>query len=432
MKIEAASFMRRLKILSVVGARPNFMKIAALCEAIRSLNGGSDGREIQHVLVHTGQHYDANMSDFFFNDLELPKPDVFLGVGSGSHSLQTARIMERFESIVLRERPQVIVVVGDVNSTVACALVAKKTCCPAEDGQAAFIPKLAHVEAGLRSFDRSMPEEINRIVTDSLSDYLFITEESAGRNLLREGVAKEKIFFVGNVMIDTLLRCRSKAKESRILNDLQLTQASQVKPYAVLTLHRPSNVDDIHTFSRILEAFLEVSKQMPIIFPAHPRTLKQIQDANLGDFFVDHFMEGPEPWDSRVRIRLIPPLGYLDFLRLMSEARVVLTDSGGIQEESTILGIPCMTLRQNTERPVTLEYGTNVLVGSHPEKIIQEFHRVLRGERTRKISPRLWDGHAANRILGILTEAREAHSPEAAECRPGGLAEALWQTEAKL
>jgi UDP-N-acetylglucosamine 2-epimerase (non-hydrolysing) len=391
-----------LKILSVVGARPNFMKVAAIHDAIKEFNQLSSRKEIQHVLVHTGQHYDANMSDFFFNDLELPKPDLFLGVGSASHSEQTAKIMERFEGVLLDEKPRIVIVVGDVNSTLACALVTKKTWCYAGSGAESYIPSLAHVEAGLRSFDRTMPEEINRIVTDSVSDYLFTTEESANRNLVREGVPQKHIHFVGNVMIDTLLRHRSKAKESTIVSDLQLSNGAGAKPFAILTLHRPSNVDDRETFSRMLEAFLEISSRMPIIFPAHPRTLKRIQEADLADYFVDHFMEGPEPWDSRVRIRLIPPLGYLDFLSLMSEAKVVLTDSGGIQEETTILGVPCITLRQSTERPVTLEDGTNVLVGSDPHRIVNEFTKVSTGKMKRHSSPKYWDGNAAKRILKIL------------------------------
>jgi UDP-N-acetylglucosamine 2-epimerase (non-hydrolysing) len=393
-----------LKILSVVGARPNFMKIAAICEAIKTVNGLTAAEEIQHVLVHTGQHYDTNMSDSFFNDLELPKPDLCLGVGSASNSVQSARIMERFESVILNERPHVVLVVGDVNSTVACALVAKKTWCQRGRESEDFIPKLAHVEAGLRSFDRTMPEEINRIVTDAISDYLFTTEESANQNLLNEGIPGERIFFVGNVMIDTLLRHRSKAQESTILQDLQLAEGREAKPYAVLTLHRPANVDDKNVFSRMLDAFLEISKRMPVIFPAHPRTLKRIQDDDLGDYFVDHFVQGPEPWDSRVRIRLVPPLGYLDFLNLMSEAKVVLTDSGGIQEETTILGVPCITLRDRTERPVTLEQGTNVLVGSSPEKIVDEFSQLFRNGRQSGRCPRYWDGHAAKRIVKVLID----------------------------
>jgi UDP-N-acetylglucosamine 2-epimerase (non-hydrolysing) len=398
------------KILSIVGARPNFMKVAAVCEAVKTYNAKQTGQQIDHVLVHTGQHYDANMSDFFFNDLDLPKPNLFLGVGSGSHSAQTSKVMEGFENVLLAEKPDVVIVVGDVNSTVACALVTKKTWCSGRPNGRDFIPKLAHVEAGLRSFDRTMPEEINRIVTDSISDYLFTTEKSANQNLKREGVPDNKIHFVGNVMIDTLLRHRSKAKESTILNDLQLLGGAQVKPFAILTLHRPANVDDKETFSRMLESFLDLSRHMPIIFPAHPRTLKQIQDADLGDYFVDHFLDGPEPWDSRVRIRLVPPLGYLDFLQLMSHAKVVLTDSGGIQEETTILGIPCITLRQNTERPVTLTHGTNVLAGANPQKIDAEFSRVLAGVPKPVSTPRYWDGNAANRIIEILVRGRSSRS----------------------
>ena len=403
------------KVLSVVGARPNFMKVAAICEAVKEYNSYDNGQPLDHVLVHTGQHYDANMSDLFFNDLDLPKPNLFLGVGSGSHSAQTAKVMEGFEKVILAEKPSVVIVVGDVNSTLACALVTKKTWCPGGACGNDFIPKLAHVEAGLRSFDRSMPEEVNRIVTDSIADYLFTTEESANQNLKQEGVSESKIHFVGNVMIDTLLRHSAKAKESTILNDLQLYGGGQVRPYSILTLHRPANVDDARTFSRMVESFLDVSRHMPIIFPAHPRTLKQIQEADLGDYFVDHFMDGPDPWDSRVRIRLVPPLGYLDFLQLMSHAKVVLTDSGGVQEETTILRVPCITLRENTERPVTLKYGSNVLVGSDQKKIITEFTRVLHEAPKELAIPPYWDGQAARRIVQILSQepmsARAVETP---------------------
>jgi UDP-N-acetylglucosamine 2-epimerase (non-hydrolysing) len=379
------------------------MKLAAICDAIKERNSLRAAEQIQHVLVDTGQHYDHDLSDSFFNDLELPKPDLCLGVGSASHSVQTATIMERFESVVLNERPHLVLVVGDVNSTVACALVTKKTWCRGYQDGEDFIPKLAHVEAGLRSFDRTMPEEINRIVTDSVSDYLFTTEESANQNLLREGTPREHIFFVGNVMIDTLLRHRSKAKESTILQDLQLTDDHEVKPYAILTLHsRPNNVNDKGAFSHMLNAFLDISQHMPLIFPVHPETLKRIQDEDLGDYFVDHFVQGPEPWDSRVRIRLVPPLGYLDFLRLMSEAKVVLMDSGGAQEETTILGVPCITLRDRTERPVTIEQGTNVLAGSDPERITREFNQLSRDGKKSNPSPRYWDGNAAKRIIKVL------------------------------
>jgi UDP-N-acetylglucosamine 2-epimerase (non-hydrolysing) len=389
-----------LKILSVVGTRPNFMKVAAICEVIKAINGLSRGEEIQHVLVHT----DGNRSDSFFNDLELPKPDLCLEVGSASHSVQTARIMERFETVILSERPHVVLVVGDANSTLACALVAKKTWCPGDHGAEGFIPKLAHVEAGLRSFDRTMPEEINRIVTDSISDYLFTTEESANRNLLRQGVPQARVFFVGNVLVDTLMRHLSKAQESTMLQDLQLAEGAGVKPYAILTLHRPANIDDSRILTPMLDAFLDISKRMPVVFPAHPLMLKRIHDEDLSDYFVDHFVQDPEPWDARVRIRLVPQLGYLDFLRLMSEARVVLTDSGGIQDETTMLGVPCITLRGSTERPVTLEQGTNVLAGSNPEKIISEFNRAYRSRWKSNRSPRYWDGNAAKRIIKVLLD----------------------------
>jgi UDP-N-acetylglucosamine 2-epimerase (non-hydrolysing) len=405
------------KILSVVGARPNFMKVAAVCEAIKDHNSDINVRPLDHVLVHTGQRYDANMSDFFFNDLDLPKPDLFLGVGSGSHSAQTAKVMEEFERVLLAERPDVVVVLGDGNSTVACALVTKKTWCSGGPCESGFIPKLAHIEAGLRSFDRTMPEEVNRIVTDSISDYLFTTEESANENLTREGIPPHKIHFVGNVMIDTLLRHRAKSNESAILNDLQLCEDGRVRPYAILTLHRPTNVDDQVTFCRIIQSLLDMSRRMPIIFPAHPRSLKQIQEADLGDYFVDHFMDGPDPWDARVRIRLVPPLGYLDFLQLMSHAKVVLTDSGGIQEETTILGTPCITLRENTERPVTLTHGSNVLAGADPETIIRAFSRVLQGVDPPASPPPFWDGNAAKRIVQILTQEIPVlpHQPVATE-----------------
>ena len=392
------------KILSVVGARPNLMKIAAVCEAVKNYNSGENPSNIDHVLVHTGQHFNLNASDSFFNDLDLPQPQLFLGVGSGTHSVQTAKVMESFEHVLLEERPDVVVVVGGADSAVACALVTKRTWCSGGPRHRDFIPELAHLDAGLRSFDRSMPEEVNRIVTDSISDYLFTTEESANENLKREGIPESKVHFVGNVMIDTMLRHRDKAKESTILNDLQLYEGHLLAPYAIVTLHRPSNVDDPQVFSRMLESFLTLSQRMPIIFPAHPRTLKQIQEADLGDYFVDHYTNGPEPWDARVRIRLVPPLGYLDFLQLMSHARVVLTDSGAVQEESTIVGVPCITLRESTERQVTLTHGTNVLAGADPEQIVEVFSRILRGPRQIHSPPHFWDGEAANRIVRILVD----------------------------
>jgi len=386
------------KILSVVGARPNFMKVAAVCEAIKEYNSDAGADRIAHVLVHTGQHYDANMSDFFFNDLDLPKPNLFLGVGSGSHSTQTARVMEGFERVLLEEKPDAVVVVGDVNSTLACALATKKTWCSGTPCERDFIPKLAHIEAGLRSFDRTMPEEVNRIVTDSISDYLFTSEQSANENLRQEGVPEHKIHFVGNVMIDTLLRHHSKAEESAILNDLQLSEYGRLRPYALLTLHRPANVDDTSRFSRIVQSFLDLSRHMPIIFPAHPRTLKQIQAADLGDYFVDHYLDGPEPWDSRVRIRLLPPLGYLDFLKLARHSRTVLTDSGGVQKEAYLLGVPCVTLRDTTEWVETVESGWNVLVDLDRDAVIAALERNPPAER-----PQLYGGgHAAERVCDVI------------------------------
>jgi UDP-N-acetylglucosamine 2-epimerase (non-hydrolysing) len=403
------------------------MKVAAICEAVKEFNAASAGETIEHILVHTGQHYDASMSDFFFNDLELPEPNLFLGVGSGSHSIQTARIMEHFEGVLLQERPDTVLVVGDVNSTLACALVTKKVICSSGLGGRSFIPKLAHVEAGLRSFDRTMPEEINRVLTDSLADFLFTTEESANRNLSAEGIASEKVFFVGNVMIDTLLRYRSKSEQSTILADLHLVHNdNKIKSYAVLTLHRPANVDNKEAFTQILEVLLEITQRVPVIFPAHPRTIKMIQQWDLGDYFVDHSLDGPEPWDSRIRIRLSPPLGYLDFLQLMSRAKFILTDSGGIQEESTILRVPCMTLRENTERPVTVEAGANILVGSNPRKILKEFHRIVDGEKKICGTPIYWDGKAADRIVKILAEnfPREASIAEG-QARPAAAETAI-------
>jgi UDP-N-acetylglucosamine 2-epimerase (non-hydrolysing) len=285
----------------------------------------------------------------------------------------------------------------------ACALVAKKIWCAGDHGAEPFMPKVAHVEAGSRSFDRTLPDEINGIVTDSISDYLFTNEESANRNLLRQGVSNDRVFFVGNVLIDTLLRCHSEAHRSTILQDLQLANGAEVKPYSILSLQRPA--DDSRVLSQILQALLDVSKRTPIIFPAHAETLNRIQKERLTDYFVDHFIQDPEPWDARVRIRLIPQLGYFDFLRLMYEARVVFTDSGGIQDETTMLGIPCITLGNSTNRPVTLDKGTNVLAGWDPEKITTEFNRAYLENRSQsKRSPRYWDGNAAQRIMEVLLD----------------------------
>ncbi len=359
-----------MKIINVVGARPNFMKIAPIIEAMKKYPS------IEPILVHTGQHYDKEMSKLFFDDLKLPPPDIYLGVGSASHAVQTARIMVEFEKVLLEQKPDLIVVVGDVNSTIACALTAVKL----------FIP-VAHVEAGLRSRDRTMPEEINRILTDAISDYLFTTSRDADANLLKEGIPKEKIYFVGNVMIDTLMKQIDKAADSDILNRLGL----QAKHYAALTLHRPNNVDDKEVFVRILGALEEVQKKIKIIFPVHPRTRKKIEDFGLSGKVK-----------NMTNFIITDALGYLDFLNLMSNSKFVLTDSGGIQEETTILKIPCITLRETTERPITVTEGTNVIVGSDKEKIIKESLRIIEGKAKKGKIPELWDGKASERIAKVL------------------------------
>ncbi len=333
--------------------------------------------EFLPMIVHTGQHYDAAMSDSFFDDLGMPKPDVHLGVGSGSHAVQTAKIMTEFEPVVLREKPDWVLVVGDVNSTIACSLVCAK-----------LGVKVAHVEAGLRSRDRAMPEEINRILTDSISDLLFTTSQDADVNLAHEGIPAERIRFTGNVMIDSLLDHLKIAENSTVREGLGI-DASE---YAVMTLHRPSNVDDKDTLSGILGALISVSEKLPIIFPVHPRTRAKIEEF------------GFEEKIAASRIRLIEPLGYLDFMRLYSGAKLVMTDSGGLQEETTVLGIPCLTLRHNTERPITIEMGTNVLVGTDPEKIKRSAFEILdsRYDISETKIPPLWDGKTAGRICDEL------------------------------
>lgn len=389
--------MKATKIITVVGARPNFMKAAPILRAIREHNAAGLSPAIQTLLVHTGQHYDEVMSDRFFADLGLPQPDVHLGVGSGGHGNQTAEILRRFEEVLAREWPDLVIVVGDVNSTLACALATAKLIVPAGKTR----PLIAHVEAGLRSFDREMPEEINRIVTDHLSDLLFVTEESGLANLRREGIPTEKVFFVGNTMIDSLLAFQDGAERSTILDQLGLrlscgtNDKRSAEPYALLTLHRPSNVDEAAAFKNILQGLSDVSQQMKIIFPAHPRTRKRIQEFDLNRNFELDFSPG------RNGLRLIEPLSYLDFLCLMKNARIVLTDSGGIQEESTCLGVPCVTIRENTERPVTVERGTNVIAGTSPTGIRKAIARQL-AEKHRKSIPQKWDGKAAHRILPIL------------------------------
>jgi len=332
--------------------------------------------DIKATLLHTGQHYDRKMSELFFDELRLPQPDIFLGIGSAGHGTQTGKIMIDFEQVLLKDRPDMVVVVGDVNSTIACGLVAVK-----------LGIKLAHVEAGLRSFDRTMPEEINRILTDQISDLLFITEKSGEVNLLNEGVPADRIHFVGNVMIDTLLHHRERAEASNILGGLNL----HPKRYAVLTLHRPSNVDSKENLSEIFRALQQIQKDIKIIFPVHPRSHARIKEFGLSK------MVGEMP-----QLVLCDPLGYLDFLKLMSEALFLLTDSGGIQEESTVLGVPCLTLRDNTERPVTVEQGSNLIIGASSERITSESRNILNGKAKQGRVPDLWDGKAAQRIVEII------------------------------
>ncbi|MHC4555699.1 MAG: non-hydrolyzing UDP-N-acetylglucosamine 2-epimerase [Planctomycetota bacterium] len=360
-----------IKVLCVCGARPNFVKIAPLIEAFNSKEN------FNTLLVHTGQHYDEKMSKLFFDDLSIPQPDIDLEVGSGSHASQTAEIMKRFEPVVLDFKPDYVLVVGDVNSTIACGLVTVK-----------LGVKLVHVEAGLRSFDRCMPEEINRLLTDSISDLLFVTEQSGIDNLKHEGVDPDKIHLVGNVMIDTLLTNREKAQKSDVLKRLGLMP----KEYAVITLHRPSNVDEMINLNEIVLAFEKIQKELKLVFPIHPRTRSNIKGTDL-----EKRVEAME------NLLLLEPVGYLDFLRLMSDALFVLTDSGGIQEETTILGVPCMTLRENTERPVTITEGTNRLVHVTFGDIVKNFREILNaGESNHGRIPRLWDGKAAERIAEII------------------------------
>ena len=366
--------MKPLKIINVVGARPNFMKMAPLIEA---MNRYPDA--IHPILVHTGQHYDEKMSQSFFVDLGMPRPDIDLGVGSGSHAEQTARIMVAFEKVCLDEQPDLVIVVGDVNSTTACTITAKK-----------LGIRVAHVEAGLRSRDMLMPEEINRLCTDVLCDYLFTTDYIADRNLLAEGVDAEKIFFVGNVMIDTLMKHRQMAAQLDLTRKLGL----QPQGYATLTLHRPANVDDRDVLEGILEAVRDISQTLPVIFPIHPRTKKMVESFGLEGFF-NHS-------DTVEGIWITEPLGYLEFLHLNMGARMVLTDSGGLQEETTVLGVPCITMRPNTERPITCEEGTNTLVGNEKGAILRQAERIFNADVAAGKIPDKWDGKAAERIVEVL------------------------------
>jgi UDP-N-acetylglucosamine 2-epimerase (non-hydrolysing) len=361
-----------LRMTCIVGTRPNFVKVAPLIEAARQ-HGGFATR-----LVHTGQHYDVQMSAVFFEELGLPTPDACLEAGSGSHAIQTARIMEQFDRELDDYPCDLVLVVGDVNSTLACALVAAKRRIP-----------VAHVEAGLRSGDRSMPEEINRILTDQLSDYLFTTDRAAGDNLVREGVDRSRIRFAGNVMIDTLLRHRDRAAKRPILASLEI----EPRGYALCTLHRPSNVDTLSAATNTLEALEVVASVLPAVLPLHPRTRSRLQDFGLLELI-----------ECQPNIRVTEPLGYLDFLCLMDQARFVLTDSGGIQEETTALGVPCMTFREQTERPITVTEGSNVIVGIAPAAVARELTQVLARPERVSARPALWDGRTAERIVAVLAE----------------------------
>ncbi|MEO8664289.1 MAG: UDP-N-acetylglucosamine 2-epimerase (non-hydrolyzing) [Ignavibacteria bacterium] len=368
------------KILSVVGARPNFMKMAPIHKQLLKHRS-----KIIHKIIHTGQHYDDKMSDVFFKELDLQKPHIHLNVGSSSHAQQKAQIMIEFEKILLKEKPDLVLIYGDVNSTTAAALVSSKIL--NEKGRSV---SLGHVESGLRSFDRTMPEEINRIVSDILSDYLFVTEPAGLRNLKREGIDDKKIFFVGNTMIDSLKFYRNKIERSRILKELCISK----KNYVLVTLHRPSNVDNRENLKKIINIFKSINKISPsldIIFPVHPRTLKMIDKFKMKNSF-----------EEIINLVTTEPLGYLDFLKLTCDAKFILTDSGGIQEEATYLGIPCLTLRENTERPVTAEIGTNVICGLKENLIIKKIKEIESGKfKTGKI-PKLWDGNAAERIVKII------------------------------
>jgi UDP-N-acetylglucosamine 2-epimerase (non-hydrolysing) len=389
------------------------MKVAPIIAAIHEHNdrvnrGLIDRSEtLDYVLVHTGQHYDRKMSDSFFEDLKMPQPDVNLGVGSGSHAVQTGEIMKRFEPVLLEEAPDMVLVAGDVNSTIACSLVAAKLEC----GPNGKRPLIGHVESGLRSFDRAMPEECNRVMTDHLADMLFVTEGSGVVNLRREGIDPEKVFFVGNTMIDSLLASKDKAAaESTILSRLGLKNGKPGQ-YGLLTLHRPSNVDQREGFLSILEGISELAQQFPVVFPSHPRTLERIRKFGLQQFFVESGSVGIQ---NRPGIHVIEPLGYLDFLCLMMHAKIVVTDSGGIQEETTGLGVPCVTVRENTERPVTIEQGTNVLAGVEPEGIRAAVEKQLKATRKTEL-PEHWDGRSATRIVEAIVTKLSSGADCAAE-----------------
>ena len=364
------------KIISVVGARPNFMKVAPLHRSFEA------DQNIESIVVHTGQHYDAKMSDIFFNQLSLPKPHYFLGVGGGSHTHQTANIMLKFEDVLKKEQPDIVLVVGDVNSTMACAIVAIKSGI-----------KTVHVEAGLRSGDRNMPEEINRILTDSICNLLFVTEQSGLDHLSAEGILEEKVKFVGNVMIDSLVYYRTKANEIR-LDEILQSDSIKEKSFALTTMHRPSNVDNKEGLENIITIFEGISKDMPIVFPMHPRTKNNLEKFNLRNRV-----------DQINNLHILEPQGYLQFLKLMDSASVIITDSGGIQEETTYLQVPCITFRDSTERPVTVDLGTNILIQDlDPQKTLEVFHSIVSGNAKKGVIPPMWDGQTAGRIKKILLD----------------------------
>lgn len=373
-----------MKIISVVGARPNFMKVAPIHKQLLVMSDEllvkskteNPKLKIEHLICHTGQHYDEKMSKVFFDELELPKPDFYLGVGGGSHAEQTGRVMIEFEKIMIQEKPDLVIVVGDVNSTIACSLAAVK-----------LGIKVAHVEAGLRSFDRDMPEEINRILTDSISDYLFVSEPDGIKNLRKEGKKEEKIIFVGNTMIDSLVNYLPVIEKSKILSELSLVK----EDYVLVTFHRPSNVDMDKNLSEIVNLLNKISEKKKVVFPIHPRTKKKLKETYLDKTLHKNII-------------LTEPIGYIDFIALVKNSAVVITDSGGIQEETTFLGVPCITTRKTTERPITVEIGTNVLVGEDFEKAFSVASDILNGKKKIGQIPKLWDGKAAERIVGLLIE----------------------------
>ena len=370
--------MQKKKIILVVGARPNFMKVAPVLHELRT--NASD--IFDALLVHTGQHYDKNMSDVFFSDLDMPSPDKFLGIGSGSHAEQTAKVMIEMEKLLAEEKPDLLVVAGDVNSTLAAAIVAAKAQVP-----------LAHIESGLRSFDRSMPEEINRIVADEFSDFCFVTEPSGLENLKNEGIQSERVFYVGNTMIDSIVKHRTAAEKK--FPELSAKYNIQLEGYALVTLHRPSNVDDKTNLTLLVELFESIGRfAKRILFPVHPRTRKKLEEFGL----LSRVEANPA-------LTLIDPVGYLDFLALQANAAVVLTDSGGVQEETTALGVPCLTLRENTERPVTITTGTNVMTGLDKDMIISLAERAFTEEWKPSRVPELWDGAASKRIVEVLRQS---------------------------